>query len=303
MEFGKVFGSIDAHVAGEAYRLVTQSPIRLKLAGIQEQAQELKEGFSDEKNLLLNEPRGHRGMHGLIAVGSTEADMGLLLFTHKQVSAFKYEGVLAGLGVLLEMGELPRKKKGRYSVETTEGIVDVQARWKGDEVVELTLQNPSASVFPAPDFATVQIGNKRNYLIYSLPASITDIGLEHLPAIQEWGMAKVTELHRSGVEFSGVVLVGEEGGTEGEVKSVTFEKDGYILRSPGMDTTFSLLALQKSRGGGGTIVNQSIFGSMLRATDSGEEGVGIICTEPFVTGVHQFVLDREDPLPHGFLLA
>ena len=210
---------------------------------------------------------------------------------------------MAGLGALLEMGELPRKKRGRYSVETVEGIVDVQAGWKGDEVVELTLQNPSASVFSAPDFATVQIGNKRNYLIYSLPASMPDIELEHLPAIQEWGTAKVSELHRSGVQFSGVVLVGEEGGTEGEVKSVTFEKDGYILRSPGMDTTFSLLSLQKSRGGGGTIVNQSIFGSMLRATDSGEEGVGIICTEPFVTGVHQFVFDREDPLPHGFLLA
>lgn len=303
MEFGKMFSSIDTHVAGEAYRIVTQSPIRLKPAGIREQARELKENFGDEKNLLLNEPRGHRGMHGLLAVGSAEADIGLLFFTHEKVSAFKYEGVLAGLGALLETGDLPRNESGRYSVETVEGVVDVQAAFKGDEVTKLVLQNKSASVSHSPDFATVWIDGKRNYLIYSLPDGIPDIGLEHLSAINDWGVAKAAELNRGGIEFSGVVLVGEEGGTGGEMKSVTFEKDGYILRSPGIDTTFSLLALQKNRGGAGTVVNQSIFGSVLRAEDSGKDGAGIVCAEPFVTGAHQFVFDREDPLAHGFLLA
>ena len=104
MEFGKVFGSIDVHVAGEAYRLVTQSPIRLKLAGIQEQAQELKEGFSDEKNLLLNEPRGHRGMHGLIAVGSTEADTGAVVLHSQASQRIQIRGGIGGTGCVIGDG-------------------------------------------------------------------------------------------------------------------------------------------------------------------------------------------------------
>lgn len=303
MEFANMFGSIDAHVAGEAYRLVTQSPIRLKPADLEEQAKELAGSFQTEKNLLLNEPRGHRGMHGVIATGSSKADIGLLFFTHDRVSAFKYEGVLAALGALLETGTLGRRGDDNYAVETTDGVIEVGAQFDGDEVTGLTVQNEHASVTHSPDSVSVLIDGKRNYLIYPIPESIPGIGLDHLASINEWGAAKTAALEAAGVGFAGVILV-ERGGKAGEVRSVTFEKDGYILRSAGIDTTVALFALHQNRGGTGPIVNTSLLGSTLMAEAIGEKaGVATVRAEPFVTGIHQFVLDREDPLDQGFLLV
>lgn len=303
MEFGKMFGSLDAHVAGEAYRIITQSPIRLKSAGLQAQSQELANHFSTEKNLLLNEPRGHRGMHGVIVTDSKHADIGLLFFSHEPVSGFKYEGVLATIGALLETGGIERSENGRYTVETTEGVIEVNASLEGDEVTDVSVENKSVSVSRSPQSSSVLIDGRRKYLIYPLPPAIPEIDLSHLTVISEWGAGKAAEYADADDGVSGIVLVEELPG--GGVRSVTFERDGYILRSPGIDTTIALLSLQKKRDGNvASVSNTSIFGSTLRAEAAdGEGGPALIHAVPFVTGTHQFVLDREDPLNQGFLIV
>ncbi|EMR06919.1 hypothetical protein C772_01055 [Bhargavaea cecembensis DSE10] len=299
MEFGKMFSSMDAHVAGEAYRIVTQSPIRFKSSDLKSQSEELANHFKTEKNLLLNEPRGHRGMHGIIPVASNRADIGLLFFCHEKVSGFKYEGVLAAIGTLLEMGGLARRENGRYTVETTEGVIEVRAVFDGDEVTEISVHNQSASVSRSTQAASVLIDGRRHYLIYPLPPVIPEIDLAHLSVINEWGTAKVAECVRTDPEVSGIALVEER--PDGGFRSVTFERDGYIRRSPGIDTTLALLALQEKQGGHVRLSNTSIFGSTLEAESN--DGPASVRTETYVMGAHQFVLDREDPLAQGFLIV
>ncbi|RSK35592.1 proline racemase family protein [Bhargavaea beijingensis] len=304
MEFGKMFSSLDAHVAGEAYRIVTQSPILLSGTGLKAQSEQLARNFSAEKNLLLNEPRGHRGMHGVIPVGSDRADIGLLFFSHRQASAFKYEGVLAAVGALLETGGLKRRENGRYTAETTEGVIELSVDFNGDEVAQISVRNKAASVTRTSQSSTALLDGKRKYLIYPLPPAIPEIDLAHLSVISEWGAGKAAEYASATHAITGVVLAEELPG--GGFRSVTFEKDGYILRSPGIDTTFALLALQEKRNGNHavSVSNTSIFGSTLIAeAPDGEGGPALVRAEPFVTGAHQFVLDREDPLDQGFLIV
>ena len=303
MEFGKMFSSLDAHVAGEAYRIVTQSPIRLSGADLKAQSEQLAKSFSNEKKLLLNEPRGHRGMHGVIPTGSECADIGLLFFSHQQVSVFKYEGVLAAVGALLETGGLDRRENGRYTAETTEGVIELSADFEGDEVTQIRVHNKSASVTRTSQSSAVVLDGKRKYLIYPLPPAIPEIDLAHLSVISEWGAGKAAEYSGEDHGVTGIVLAEELPG--GGFRSVTFEKDGYILRSPGIDTTFALLALkEKQNGNAASVSNTSIFGSTLKAeATDGEGGPAKVRAEPFVTGAHQFVLDREDPLDQGFLIV
>ncbi|MDW0110698.1 proline racemase family protein [Sporosarcina aquimarina] len=306
MNYEKMYCTIDAHVAGEAFRIVTQSPIRLSGADIHAQHEELKNNFSNEKNLLLNEPRGHRGMHGCVVVPSRAADFSLLFFNHQGVSNFKYEGLLATVTALLETGNLTQSADGLYKVETVNGIYTLKALVENQEVTSISIENDSCTEVKAdPDYTLLCIDEKRNYFLYQLPASIRSIELEHLAELNQWGLDRTTELTNDNLSYAGVIVVESDPATPGKVRSVTFEKDGYILRSPGVDSTVAILAaLSQKEGSQCEIENNSIFGSSLVAKKvAGDESRYFVETKAYVTGSHEFIFDQEDPLKEGFLLV
>ena len=300
MNLEKMFHTIDAHVAGEAFRIVIQSPIAFAGTDINQNAEKLRSNFDTEKNLLLKEPRGHRGMHGCIVGLSEKADLSLLFFNHDSVSNFKYEGLVAVVTALLEIGNLKNNKTGIYQVETADKIYKVQTVEAQEETKIILKSRTAVKENTGDEEVTVEIDGERNYLLYSLPDTIPDIEMTYLSEINRWGLQKTQELMERGIEFEGVILVNEETDGEKGFKTVTFEKDGYILRSPGIDTTFSLLAVS----GMDKVANESIFGSVLKArtADAGKGEASLEATA-YVTGTHEFVFDPTDPLKEGFLLA
>ncbi|MFJ8066451.1 proline racemase family protein [Psychrobacillus sp. NPDC096426] len=305
MNLEKLFSTIDTHVVGEAFRIVIQSPITFLGSDIMSNHDKLKNNFENEKNLLLNEPRGHRGMHGCVVTSSSIADFGLLFFNHEAVTNFKYEGLLATVTALIETGNLNRKKEDIYTVETENGIYTVKANVNKQEVASVYLEGEASSeVNFTPDYLSIRVDNGRNYLLFTLPESIPNIELVHLASLNNWGMACATKLTKENVDFEGVIVVESET-SPNKVKSVTFEKDGYILRSPGIDSTIAILASLLDRSVSiSEIENESIFGSSLKAKVlSASERRFSIETEAFVTGTHEFILDEDDPLRNGFLLV
>lgn len=304
MNYEKMYSTIDTHVVGEAFRIVIQSPITFDGVDVNTNHTVLANNFKTEKNLLLNEPRGHRGMNGCIVASSPTADFQLLFFNHEGGNNFKYEGLLATVTALIETGNLKRAKDDSYKVETVHGIYTVQSHVTNQEVTAVELESGVCTVTESEvNAAAVSVDDNRNYLIYTLPESIQEIGLEHLAAVSDWGIAKTRELTNANIAFDGVILV-EQLQDPTHVRSVTFEKDGYILRSPGVDSSFALLALFKTEGAITVLENESIFGSSLTVySHFGNEGRFSVTAEPFVTGSHEFIFDPEDPLKNGFILA
>lgn len=306
MNFEKMYSTIDAHVAGEAFRIVTQSPIRLSGEDIHAQHEELKNNFSNEKNLLLNEPRGHRGIHGCVVVPSRAADFSLLFFNHQGVNNFKYEALFATVTALLETGNLAHSAEGLYKVETVNGIYTLKALVENQEVTSISIEMDSCTEVKAdPDYTFLCMDEDRNYFLYTLPDSIPGIELEHLAELNQWGLDRTTELTNQNHSFAGVVVVESDPATPGKVRSVTFEKDGYILRSPGVDSTVAILAAtSEKQDSPSEIENTSIFGSSLVAKKvAGDERRILVETKAFTTGSHEFIFDQEDPLKEGFLLV
>ncbi|MCG7346141.1 proline racemase family protein [Sporosarcina sp. ACRSL] len=304
MNYEKMYFTIDTHVVGEAFRIVIQSPITFIGANVNTNHMELANNFETEKNLLLNEPRGHRGMNGCIVTSSLTADFQLIFFNHEGSNNFKYEGLLATVTALIETGNLKRTADDSYKVETVHGIYTVQAKVDNQEVTAVELVSGVFTVTESEvDAAAVSVDNTRNYLIYNLPESIEGIELEHLAAVNNWGIAKTRELAKANIAFDGVILV-EQLKDSNHVRSVTFEKDGYILRSPGVDSSFALMTLLNTKESTTVLENESIFGSSLTVhSQSGDENRFSIQAVPFVTGSHEFIFDPEDPLENGFLLA
>ncbi|SES19201.1 proline racemase family protein [Psychrobacillus sp. OK032] len=306
MNFEKLFSTIDTHVVGEAFRIVIQSPITFLGSDIKSNHDKLKNNFENEKNLLLNEPRGHRGMHGCVVTSSSVADFGLLFFNHEAVTNFKYEGLLATVTALIETGNLNRKKEEIYTVETENGIYTVKANVNKQEVASVYIESEASSdINFTSDYVSIRVDNARNYLLFTLPESIPNIELVHLAALNNWGMACVAKLAKENVDFEGVIVVESGQTSPNKVRSVTFEKDGYILRSPGIDSTIAILSSLLDRFASfSEIENESIFGSSLKAKVlSASDRRFSIETEAFVTGLHEFILDEDDPLRNGFLLV
>lgn len=301
MHFEKMYTTIDAHVAGEGFRVIVHSPFQLQNQNI------IKTNFTDNafitraKELLLNEPRGHRGMNGCIVTPSEKADFGVLFINHEQENQFTYSGLIATLTVLLETGQIPVSDNDRYQIETNQGIITLLAHVTNQvvEQVEVTIKDCSRHKTDS-NAELVEVDGKRKYYLHSLPESIPALDINHLSPIMKWGrdMAK----KQQDTAFHGIALV--ENITKDTVRTVTFERDGVILRSPGFDSTVAILASRHEKEEAVTqLRNESIFGSDLTAEKNEESKTDFsIKAQGFVTGEHQFIYDPDDPLEQGFLL-
>ncbi|UOQ94776.1 proline racemase family protein [Halobacillus shinanisalinarum] len=299
MNVEKMFTTIDTHVAGEAFRMIVHSSITLKEDRVELNGALLEKKFVREKELLLNEPRGHRGINGCMVIPSKIADYGLLFITQENEAPFKYSGLVASITALLETGNLPAKENNLYDIETIHGIQTVCATYENQEVHNVRLQSGECRVVETTeDYRAVEIDHLRRYFIFDLPELIPSIKMENLSSIMKWGRQTTEKMGHKRFLFDGMIMM--EPISENEVRSVTFEKDGNLLRSPGMDSTFAIFTLLRN---GTKLTNQSIFASKLTAhlLDGTNKSYSVE-TQGFVTGVHQFIYDQEDPLKNGFLL-
>jgi len=290
MNFHKSFQTIDTQVVGEAFRIIVQSPIMLMHEDILEADHQLNTQFEDTKQQLLNEPRGHRGMNGCLVLPSAIASYRLLFFQHAASTSFKHEALVATLTALIEQGTVELSKNNTYSIETVKGVYEANAKLseKRDAVLSVHLILKPAYL----EGEQVIIDNERRYMVVEKPRQIKAIVLEELAEISTWGLLESEKYSTA----DGIIMYEQ---LDGSVRSVTFERDGYILRSPGVDSTLALIAVL---GEEAVKKNDSIFDSNIEIIQKHEAGYEIALTG-YITGIHQFVVDREDPLQHGFIIV
>ncbi|HLS20833.1 MAG TPA: proline racemase family protein [Bacillota bacterium] len=302
MNIEKMYSTIDTHVAGEAFRIVLQSTIVLNEDTIRANNEKLQTHFQAEKSILLKEPRGHRDMHGCIVVPSDHAHFGLLFFNHDDNIQFKYSGLVATLTALLETGNLQQNAENIYTIETVAGIFQLHATIENNEVIKVTLATNQCSIHDKGEYKLITVDEKRDYLLFELPKSIEHLKVEYLSDINAWGKQTIKHFSKSN-RLEGIIVIERDNSNPNKVRSLTYERDGTILRSPGYDTTLGLLsALQVENKSITNIINTSIFNSHLEAKlDMNTKQIDIT-SEAFVTGIHQFVVDSDDPLHKGFLL-
>src|SRR5699024_5521345 len=288
---------------GESFRIIIQSPITFKTTDIKEKNKLLKRSFEQEKKLLLNEPRGHRGINGCLIFPANTDSFELLFLNHDYSIPFKYEGVAAGLTALLETGNLSPNPDGKYSVITPYGRVYLTTKLKDGQVTSVKTNISTAEKRKNKDNSlTVCIDEQRYYKMATLPKSIESIDVNNLESITKWGEDIVERNKTSNPELTGVILVDKV--QDNHFKSITFERDGYIRRTPGIDSTEAIIeSFENDINDEEEIINETIFSSRLSMNrNSKNHEKAYYELRPFITGTHDFILDSDDPLPTGFLL-
>src|SRR5699024_6893819 len=186
----------------------------------------------------------------------------LFFFNHEPSISFKYEGGAASLTALLETGYLAPSSTNKYSVNTSFGKVYLTAIFEKNEVSSVVIDTGKVVKEQVNNNVFILIENQRYYKVEKLPYKVGAMDVSNLEALTHWGGETIQQYHENYVNLEGVIVVEKMGANH--YKTITFEKDGYIRRAPGIDSTKAILAMwpesiQKNT----EFVNETIFSSKL----------------------------------------
>jgi proline racemase len=319
--------TVDYHTAGEPFRIVTGGIGPIPGATILEKRRHAQERLDRVRALLVNEPRGHADMYGCFVTEPTSADgdLGVLFFHNAGFSTACGHGTIALATAALETGMVEaREPETELVIDAPSGSLPVTVSIRDGEVQGVRFRNVPSFVWGhGLSAAGLDVDVAYGGAFYA-SVRAADAGLavdpRDLPRLIELGREVKRALeaeheiaHPEEPELRdvyGVIFWQEEGPLV--QRNVTVFADGEVDRSPCGSGTSARLALLHAAGEireGETLRHLGIVGTEFEGRVVGETevaGRAAVVTEvagtAHLTGYHQFVLERDDPLGTGFLL-
>lgn len=333
MEFKRHFTTIDAHVGGEPLRIITGGIPAIKGETILEKRAYFNENLDIIRRLLMYEPRGHHGMYGCVITPAVtpDADFGVLFMHNEGFSTMCGHGIIAVVTAAIETGLLEiKEERQRVAIDSPAGKIIAYAHCRGTEVKSVSFENVPSFVFasdvpvtlPDREFTVDIAFGGAFYAVADASVLGVQVDIHQLPELQRWGKlikeqieSKLVVQHPMEKELNGiygVILSDQPQKPNSHLRNVTVFADQQIDRSPCGTGTCARMATLFHKGQlqlGEKFVHESIIGSQfvgeIMQTAAVDPYPAIIPTvegKAFITGMHQFVLDPEDPLSEGFLL-
>jgi proline racemase len=333
MQFERVISTIDAHAAGEPLRIITAGLPPLHGKTILERRRFMAERYDDIRRVLLFEPRGHADMYGAVLTPpvTAGADYGVLFLTNEGYSTMCGHGVIALTTALLETGMLPRNEPlTKVTYDAPAGLIRASATVENGRVTSVAFRNVPAFRFlhgvevetsVGPLCADVAFGGAFYALVDAMALGV-EVVPEQTPLLTRLGMEikraverTVEVVHPVELELQGIygTIISAPPLAEGaDGRNITIYAEGAVDRSPCGTGTSAKLAKLFADGHialDQPYVHESVIGTTFTGRVLSETQVGpfpAVETEirgrGFLTGLHQFVVDAEDPTSGGFLV-
>jgi proline racemase len=326
--------TIDAHTAGEPFRVITGGYPDLPGDTILEKRRYALEHLDHLRTALMWEPRGHADMYGCIITPpvSPEADIGILFMHNEGYSTMCGHGIIGIAKVALETGLLPMiAPETKLRIDTPAGLVTAYARIENSQVTSVRFYNvPSFvlaldQVVEVPDLGEVRYDIAFGGAFYAY-VQAADVGLACTPedfrqliekgtAIKEAVMAGRAIPHPFEEDLSflyGTIFISPALGEGAHSRNVCVFAEGEVDRCPTGTGVSGRLAIHKARGEIAVdelMVVESIIGSrftgrIVETTSFGpyEAIIPEVQGTAHITGRHEFLIDPADPLSDGFIL-
>lgn len=326
--------TIDVHVAGEPLRVITSGFPEPQGQTILEKRRYCQEHLDHLRRALMLEPRGHADMYGclLVTPSHKEADFGVLFMHNEGYSTMCGHGIIGIVTVLLEQQMFPANEpETTVRLETPSGLVTAKASVHKGRVRSIAFENvPSFvtaldQVVKVPGIGTVQYDLAFGGAFYAF-CRAEKLGVQLVPdqaqKLKDLGMTiKRAIMNSRSIEHPiehdlgflyGVIFVGAAADSKSHCRQVCIFADGALDRSPtgtGVSAHLAILAARKA------VTDQTLYvmESILGTTFTGQivrhlnyHGLPAIVPEisgqAFLTGKHEFVFDKADPLREGFRL-
>ncbi len=326
--------TIDAHTAGEPFRVITGGYPDLPGDTILERRRYARQHLDHLRTALMWEPRGHADMYGCIVTPpvSPEADIGILFMHNEGYSTMCGHGIIGIAKVALETGLLPlAEPETTIRIDTPAGLVTAHATVEEGQVTRVRFHNVPSFVLALDQIVDVPgLGQVRYDIAFGGAfyafVQAQDVGLTCTPedfrpligkgiAIKRAVMADRPIPHPYEPDLSflyGTIFVGPPLDRGAHSRNVCIFAEGEVDRCPTGTGVSARLAIHHARGEIGvgepmvveSILGSRFTGSIVETTAFGPYPAIIPEVEgtAHITGRHEFLIDPADPLRDGFML-
>jgi len=340
MKIARLITTVDAHTAGENVRVITGGIPHIPGETIVEKMEYCKKELDQLRTALMYEPRGYRAMFGCILTAPTtkDADLGILFMGAPGYLDMCGHVLIGATTVVMETGII--KATEPVSIvkwNTGAGLITTMTRVEHGRVQSVAFR--SAPSFLYKSNVLLQIHRLGEILVeisfggvFTAIVSAKDLGIKVVPecsdqildlgerildAVNE--QVEIRHPDRPHIKAVDQVMI-----TDDPVNRSANYRNAVVCchgsprskkaidRSPCGTGTCARMAQLFSSGElklNQEFIHESIIGTLFRGKLVEEVLVGDYrATVPevngtaYITGVHQFVLDQDDPLKYGFLL-
>ncbi len=335
MRFSRMIQTIDTHTEGEPTRTVIGGIGPIPGSSMGEKMLHLKHNMDSLRRTLMFEPRGHGVMSGAILTEpcDSRADIGVVYIETGGYLPMCGHDTIGCCTALVEAG-IVEVSEGitEITLDTPAGLVSAKVSVTDGVAKSVSFSNVPAFVYaedaqvsvPEVGVVTLDIAFGGNFFgIVDAARFGLEITPREAPEIIRAGnalrkaVAEQMEVRHPTKPFinemTHVLFYSEPTHPDAHAKNAVVFPPGQIDRSPcGTGTSARLAVLYKKRliERGQQFVHESIIGSLFRAQVLEEiriEAIPAISSSvsgrAWVTGLHTFVIDPEDPLKEGFLLG
>jgi proline racemase len=326
--------TLEAHAAGEPLRIITGGFPPVPGETILAKRRYLRENLDHLRKALMWEPRGHADMYGCLLTEPVrpESDLGVIFLHNEGYSSMCGHGIIALTTAVLECGLAAVPKTAPLlRIDTPAGLVEAKPRWKGGRVAEVSFVNvpsfvyvrgheielpeigrvPCDVAFGGAFYAFCRAEDLKVRLVPEEFRSLIDRGMRVKRAVQE-SLAIRHPFEEDLGFLYGTIVMGPARDPANFGRNVCIFAEGEVDRSPTGTGVSARAALHVAKGEirlGEAFVVESILGTTFRGkalarTDFGPYRAIVpeVSGGAFLTGRHEFWIDPEDPLAHGFIL-
>jgi len=330
MDISRMITTVDSHTAGEPTRVVTGGIPHIPGETMAAKKKWLQKNLDHLRKTLMWEPRGHQDMFGAVitAPASPAAEVGVIFMDSGGYLDMCGHGSIGAVTALVDTGMLSlptNDQNDTYLVlDTPAGKVKAKIKTEESKVKAVTIRNVPAFLYKTIQLkvsglgeVTVDISYGGNFFAL-VKARDLQIALlpENIKYLQQRGMEIREKINRdyqvihpaTGNKAKvDLVEIYEDGS---QPKNVVIFGAGQVDRSPCGTGTCAKMALLHAKGRLGLnqpyvhsgLLGTTFTGRLVEESMAGELRAVIpeIEGRAYITGIHQFVIDREDPLAGGF---
>ena len=326
--------TIDAHTAGEPFRVITGGFPELEGETILARRRYVRKHLDHLRTALMWEPRGHADMYGCIVTPpvSPGADIGILFMHNEGYSTMCGHGIIGIVKVALETGLLPMTAPETVvKIDAPAGLITAYASVVEGKVKSVRFHNVPSFVLALNETVDVPgLGQVRYDLAFGgafyAYVRAKDVGLACTPDDFRALIEKGTAIKRAVMDsrpiphpfeqdlsfLYGTIFIAPPQSEESHSRNVCIFAEGEVDRCPTGTGVGGRLAIHHARGEvelGQTIVVESIIGTrfsgrIVETTTFGPHPAIIpqVQGTAHITGRHEFLIDPNDPLQDGFVL-
>jgi proline racemase len=333
MRASHVYHAVDSHTEGMPTRVITGGVGVIPGETMAARRAYLIDNLDHLRTLLMCEPRGHAAMSGAILQPPTrpDADHGVVFIEVSGALPMCGHGTIGVATVLVETGMVAVVEPvTMVRLDVPAGLVVAEVAVRDGRATSVTLRNvPSFAVsldakVDVPGFGSVRYDLAYGGNFYAIVAldelglpferaeqqRLLDAGLAIMDAIDAAG----SPVHPEDPRVRGVhgAYLAAPGSTAAHSRHAMVVRPRWFDRSPCGTGTSARMAALHARGElalDTDFVNESFIGTRFvgRLVDQTTVGgrpavVPTITGRAWITGTAQYLLDPDDPFPHGFLL-